>query len=90
MALSNKNARILWTMFVRRKPFDAGHVSVCQRPAQVYMDDSLTRKVLAYLRQHNVMTIAMTGTHGPWAAAVFYANRGFTHFVIHKSHPVMM
>nr|MDP2192126.1 pyridoxamine 5'-phosphate oxidase family protein [Rhodoferax sp.] len=42
------------------------------------MDDSLNRKVLAYLRQHNVMTIATTGTHGPWAAAVFYANRGFT------------
>lgn len=42
------------------------------------MDDSLTEKALAYLRQHNVMTIATTGAHGPWAAAVFYANWGFT------------
>lgn len=28
VALANKNARILWAMFVRGKPFDAHHVSV--------------------------------------------------------------
>ena len=28
VALANKNARILWAMFVRGKPFDARHVSV--------------------------------------------------------------
>jgi transposase len=32
VALANKNARILWAMFVRGKPFDAHHVSV--RPAR--------------------------------------------------------
>ena len=28
VALANKNARILWALFVRGKPFDARHVSV--------------------------------------------------------------
>ena len=28
VALANKNARILWAVFVRGKPFDAHHVSV--------------------------------------------------------------
>ena len=28
VALANKNARILWAVFVRGRPFDAGHVSV--------------------------------------------------------------
>ena len=28
VALSNKNARILWAIFVRDKPFNARHVSV--------------------------------------------------------------
>jgi len=28
VALANKNARILWAMFVRGKPFDPSHVSV--------------------------------------------------------------
>ena len=32
LALANKNARILWVMFVRGKPFDARHVSV--KPGQ--------------------------------------------------------
>ena len=27
VALANKNARILWAVFVRGKPFDAHHVS---------------------------------------------------------------
>ena len=32
LALANENARILWAMFVRGKPFDARHVSV--KPGQ--------------------------------------------------------
>jgi uncharacterized protein len=35
-------------------------------------------QVLAYLRDHNVMTLATFGTQGLWAAAVFYVNDGFT------------
>ena len=33
VALANKNARILWAIFVRGKPFDARHVSV--KPGQL-------------------------------------------------------
>ena len=33
VALANKNACILWAIFVRGKPFDARHVSV--RPGQL-------------------------------------------------------
>ena len=33
---------------------------------------------LSYLEGHNVATLATTGPEGPWAAAVFYANTGFT------------
>jgi len=36
---------------------------------------ALRTKVLAYLQAHHVMTLA---TAGPWAAAVFYVNDGFT------------
>jgi uncharacterized protein YhbP (UPF0306 family) len=32
---------------------------------------------LSYLRAHNVMTLATSGTQGLWAAAVFYASDGF-------------
>jgi uncharacterized protein len=35
-------------------------------------------KALAYLRDHNVMTLATIGAQGLWAAAVFYVNDGFT------------
>jgi hypothetical protein len=33
---------------------------------------------LSYLEAHNVATLATNGPEGPWAAAVFYANTGFT------------
>jgi len=33
---------------------------------------------LSYLEAHNVATLATTGPEGPWAAAVLYANTGFT------------
>ena len=39
------------------------------------MSAALRAKMLAYLEAHNVMTLA---TAGPWAAAVFYVNDGFT------------
>lgn len=32
---------------------------------------------LAYLANHQVMTLATNGPHGIWAAAVFYVNDGF-------------
>ncbi len=35
-------------------------------------------KTLAYLKAHNVMTLATTGPEGLWAAAVFYINHDFT------------
>src|SRR5690606_22682563 len=35
------------------------------------MSDPLAERVLAYLREHRVMTLATRGDHGPWAAAVF-------------------
>jgi len=37
----------------------------------------LKQTVLAYLRDHNTLTLATTGPDGPWAAAVFYVNDGF-------------
>ncbi|MDP7544375.1 MAG: pyridoxamine 5'-phosphate oxidase family protein, partial [Anaerolineales bacterium] len=42
------------------------------------MSAPVTEKSLAYLRGHNVMTLATAGEDGPWAAAVFYVNEGFT------------
>jgi len=41
------------------------------------MNASLHRKALAYLAEHNVMTLATTGTKGVWASALFYVNDGF-------------
>jgi uncharacterized protein len=38
----------------------------------------LRDNALAYLHDHNVMTLATTGPQGLWAAAVFYVNDGFT------------
>ncbi len=35
------------------------------------------RRALDYLAAHRVMTLATHGPQGPWAAAVFYASRGF-------------
>ena len=35
-------------------------------------------EVLDYLAGHHVMTLATHGSLGPWAAAVFYVNDGFT------------
>ena len=46
------------------------------------VDNPLREKALAYLANHNVMTLATSGPEGLWAAAVFYVNDGFTlHFL---------
>ncbi|TAK82793.1 MAG: pyridoxamine 5'-phosphate oxidase [Betaproteobacteria bacterium] len=37
---------------------------------------------LSYLASHNVMTLATSGPEGAWAAAVFYANTGFTLYFV--------
>ena len=42
------------------------------------MTDSLREKTLAYLENHNVMTLATSGPEGLWAAAVFYVSQDFT------------
>lgn len=39
---------------------------------------TLRARVLEYLRAHHVLTVATHGVEGPWAAAVFYVNEGFT------------
>ncbi|MBX3613624.1 MAG: pyridoxamine 5'-phosphate oxidase family protein [Burkholderiaceae bacterium] len=41
------------------------------------MTAALHQRVLAYLGEHRVMTLATQGRDGPWAAAVFYASEGF-------------
>ena len=41
------------------------------------MNTLLRENALAYLRNHNVMTLATTGPEGVWAAAVFYVNDDF-------------
>ena len=42
------------------------------------MNTSPRDDALSYLEAHNVATLATNGPEGPWAAAVFYANTGFT------------
>ena len=37
------------------------------------MNTGLRGRVLAFLDEHHVMTLASAGADGPWAAAVFYA-----------------
>ena len=50
------------------------------------VDDEIREQVLAYLRQHQVMTLATIGPEGPWAAAVFYVNEGFTLYFLSSGH----
>ncbi|MBT1076515.1 pyridoxamine 5'-phosphate oxidase family protein [Geobacter grbiciae] len=42
------------------------------------MSDALGMRVQRYLRDHNVATVATSGSDGPWAAAVFYVSDGYT------------
>ena len=39
---------------------------------------AIRERTLAFLQAHHVLTLATSGEDGPWAAAVFYAARGFT------------
>jgi uncharacterized protein YhbP (UPF0306 family) len=41
---------------------------------------------LAYLANHQVMTLATTGPRGVWAAAVFYVNDGFDLIFLSAGH----
>ena len=41
---------------------------------------------LAYLRNHQVMTLATAGADGVWAAAVFYVNEGFDLYFLSAHH----
>jgi uncharacterized protein YhbP (UPF0306 family) len=50
------------------------------------MPDALREQVQGYLRARHVMTLASHGEEGIWAAAVFYANDGFTFYFL--SSPV--
>lgn len=49
------------------------------------MSSSLRSEALAYLRNHNVMTLATTGKMELWAAAVFYVNDGFILYFLSAS-----
>lgn len=40
--------------------------------------DDPAARALDYLASHNVATLATCGADGPWAAAVFYVNEGFS------------
>lgn len=40
--------------------------------------NELRDSVIAYLRAHNVVTLATHGSDGPWASAVFYVNDELT------------
>ncbi len=42
------------------------------------MAQALHAQALAYLREHRVVSLATQDAGGPWAAAVFYVNDGFT------------
>lgn len=46
----------------------------------------LIGRVLAYLSNHQVMTLATVGDNGVWAAAVFYANHGFDLYFLSAGH----
>ena len=41
---------------------------------------------LAYLHDHQVMTLATVGQNGPWAAALFYVNKEFTLYFLSAGH----
>ena len=41
------------------------------------MTDILREQALAYLENHNVVTLATHGVQGPWAAALFYVSDNF-------------
>jgi len=46
------------------------------------IDAAARDRALDYLAGHRVMTLATHGPDGPWAAAVFYANEGFSLYFV--------
>lgn len=46
------------------------------------MTEGRRETVLTYLQDHQVATLATSSNEGPWAAAVFYVNDGFTLFFL--------
>lgn len=42
------------------------------------MEPSPRENALAYLQTHHVLSLATVGLDGPWSAALFYVNSGFT------------
>ena len=50
------------------------------------MNDKVRQQALAYLQNHQVMTLATVGKEGVWAAAVFYVNEGFDLFFLSAGH----
>lgn len=48
--------------------------------------EELRQAALAYLADHQVMTLATAGERGPWAAAVFYASKGFHLYFLSADH----
>jgi uncharacterized protein YhbP (UPF0306 family) len=50
------------------------------------MRDDAAERALAYLADHHVMTLATQGPLGLWAAAVFYAGKGFQLYFLSAAH----
>lgn len=48
--------------------------------------DEQKEVVLAYLGQHNVMTLATSGSDGVWAAALFYVHNGLNLTFLSAEH----
>lgn len=49
-------------------------------------DSERWQGALQYAREHQVLTLATTGPDGPWAAAVFYVNDGFSFYFLSAGH----
>ncbi|MCP4423432.1 MAG: pyridoxamine 5'-phosphate oxidase [Chloroflexi bacterium] len=50
------------------------------------MGNEVEQRTLAYLRSHQVITLATDGPEGLWAAAVFYVNEGFDLYFLSAGH----
>lgn len=50
------------------------------------MEPTTRFAALDYLNDHNVLTLATNGPDGPWAAAVFYVNKGFELYFLSAGH----
>ena len=58
-----------------------GFIGMLQQLQQIRnTEESLAAQLrtLGFLEAHSVASLATAGANGPWAAAVFYASRGFT------------